>query len=85
MTWMWSELEDLNSFNINFHAGNLLESLQHALPGVLTGQAVLGKANDRYEIKALLAEECIESPDKLRVALDEFYRLMTSIHNKLNH
>lgn len=83
--WMWSKLEDLNSFNINSHAEQLLESLQHALPGVLTGQAVLGKANDCYEIKALLAEECIESPDTLRLALDEFYRLTISIHNILNH
>lgn len=84
MVWMWSKLENLNSANITFHAENLLDSLQHALPGVMTGQAVLGKANDGYEIKALLAEECIESPDKLSLALDEFYSLMTSIHNRLN-
>lgn len=84
MTWMWSEIENLNSFNINFHAESLLDSLQHALPGVLTGQAVLGKANDCYEIKALLSQGCVESPDKLRQVLDEFYRLMTSIHNTLN-
>ncbi|WP_085621883.1 MULTISPECIES: hypothetical protein [unclassified Pseudomonas] len=84
MTWMWSELKDLNSLNINFHAEKLLDSLQHALPGVLTGQAVLGKANDCYEIKALLAEECIESPDQLRLALDAFYSLIISIQQKLN-
>ena len=82
--WMWSKLEDLNSFNINIHAENLLDTLQHALPGVLTGQAVMGKANDGFEIKALLAEECIESPDELRLALDEFYNLTMSIHNILN-
>jgi len=81
---MWSKLEDLNSFNINIHAENLLDTLQHALPGVLTGQAVMGKANDGFEIKALLAEECIESPDELRLALDEFYNLTMSIHNILN-
>lgn len=85
MVWMWSELKTLNSFNIKFHAENLLDSLQHALPGVVTGQAVLGKANDCYEIKALLAEECIGSPDKLHLALDEFYSLIMSIHNKLNY
>ena len=85
MAWMWSTLENLNSGNITFHAENLLDSLQHALPGVLTGQAVLGKANDGYEIKALLAEECIESPDKLSLAVHEFYNLMTSIHNRLSH
>jgi len=82
--WMWSKLEDLNSFNITIHAENLLNTLQHALPGVLTGQAVLGKTNDGFEIKALLAEECIESPDELRLALDEFYNLTMSIHNILN-
>lgn len=85
MAWMWSELESLSSANINFHAGSLLNALQYALPGVLTGQAVLGKANDNYEIKALLTEECIQSSDKLSLALNEFYRLMTSIQNELNN
>ncbi|MFK3816423.1 hypothetical protein ACI2KG_07415 [Pseudomonas sp. NPDC089407] len=85
MTWMWTELEGLNSFNINLHAEYLLDLLQHALPGVLTGQAVLGKANDCYEIKALLTDECIKTPDQLRVALDAFFNLILSIQNKLNH
>jgi hypothetical protein len=85
MVWIWTELKDLNSVNVNFHAANLLDALQYALPGVLTGQAVLGKANDCYEIKALLADECVESPDKLHRALDEFYSLIMSIHNILNH
>lgn len=85
MTWIWSKLEDLNSINISFHAEKLLDLLQHALPGVLTGQAVLGKANNGYEIKALLAEECIESPDTLRLALNEFYSLIMSVHKVLNH
>lgn len=85
MTWMWSTLEKLNSGNITFHAGHLLESLQHALPGVLTGQAVLGKEVDHYEIKALLTEEYTESPEKLSLALNEFYNLMTSIHNRLSN
>ncbi|MBH3392126.1 hypothetical protein I5S62_23765 [Pseudomonas putida] len=85
MAWMWSEIRNLNSFNINLHAESLVDLLQHALPGILTGQAVLGKANDGYEIKALLAEECVGSPDTLRLALDEFYRLMTSIQNTFNH
>lgn len=84
-TWIWSELKGLNSLNINFYAANLLDAIQYALPGVLTGQAVLGKANDCYEIKALLADECVESPDELRRALDEFYSLTLSIHNILNH
>lgn len=83
MIWMWSELRVLNGSNIKFHAGTLIDLLQHALPGVVTGQVVLGKGDESYEVKALLEEECARSPDKLSLALDEFYGLLTSIHAEL--
>lgn len=83
MIWMWSELRVLNGSNIKFHAGTLIDLLQHALPGVVTGQVVLGKGAEFYEVKALLEEECVRSLDKLSLALDEFYSLLTSIHEKL--
>ena len=80
--WMWSQLK--KHFTIDFHARELLGLLQHALPWVVTGQAVLGKGQDGYEVKALLVVDCIVSPEKLQSALDGFYSLMVSIDSKLN-
>ena len=80
--WMWSQLK--SHFNVDVHAQKLLGLLQHALPWVVTGQAVFGKGRAGYEIKALLAVDCIVSPEKMQGALNGFYRLMVSIDNTLN-
>ncbi|WP_196303964.1 hypothetical protein [Chromobacterium violaceum] len=83
MVWMWSDVKLLNGSNINFHARALLDVLQHALSWVVTGQAILGKGDSGYEIKALLDEEFIGSPEKLCLALNEFYSLIRDIHIKI--
>lgn len=82
--WMWSEITLLNASNIGYHAASLIDLLQHALPGVVTGQAVLGKRNDHYELKALLDDECVAAPDRLHEALDTFHSVLASIYRTLN-
>jgi hypothetical protein len=79
--WMWSELNNLNSATLNIHAEKLLLLLQHALPFVVTGQPVLGKGLRGYEVKALLDDACMSSAKTLQVALDGFFKLMTSLHS----
>lgn len=74
--WVWARLTALNATNIGFHSRVLIDLLQHPLPGVLTGQVVIGKREDTYEVKALLDDECATSIDTLAQMLEAFYELL---------
>lgn len=83
--WVWAKLRALNTHNIDFYSRALIGFLQHPLPGVLTGQAVLGKGQEGYELKALLDNECASSKEAMGQMLESFYDLLVLLYAELRN
>lgn len=83
--WVWATLTALNETNIGVHAKALIDVVQHPLPGVLTGQVVIGKQGNAYVIKGLLADECTTSIDYITSMLEGFYALLKLINVAFKH
>ena len=83
--WVWAKLSELNAHDIDFYSRALIGFLQYPLPGVLTGQAVFGKGQEGYELKALLDNDCASSIEEMGQMLESFYDLLVLLYAELRN
>ncbi|TFZ49377.1 type III secretion apparatus InvB [Serratia proteamaculans] len=77
--WLWSRLSWMNSNTLVDRGSELWFELQEALPSVVTGQPVLGRGCDGYELKALMDENCFQQEKELEKLLESFFLLCTRL------
>ncbi|PHV12280.1 hypothetical protein [Chitinimonas sp. BJB300] len=70
--WIWSALTDLSEERVMQRAATVLSLLVVAMESVETGQLVLGKGQEGYELKALVCPSCLKQEDGLADVIEQF-------------
>lgn len=74
----------MNSDTLIIRGGELWLEVQEALPCVVTGQPVLGRGFDGYEIKARIDERCFQQEAELEKLLESFFLLCTRLKSRFS-
>lgn len=82
--WLWSRLTWMSIDTLTTWGGELLLELQEALPSVVTGQPVLGHAEEGYELKALIDESCFQQETGLEELLESFFLLCQCLQERFS-
>jgi len=82
--WLWSRLTWMSNDTLMIRGGELWSLLQDALPGVVTGQPVLGRGDEGYELKVLVEEQCFQNIPELELLIESFFSLCMRLHSELN-
>ncbi|MGQ5525277.1 InvB/SpaK family type III secretion system chaperone [Chitinimonas sp. PSY-7] len=70
--WVWSALADLSEECVMQRAVAVLSFLVIAVEDVETGQLVLGKGQEGYELKALVSPTCLKRDNGLANVIEQF-------------
>ena len=71
--WVWSELGELSEHQFLSHAGDVLSVLTSSFDNVETGQLILGSAEGKYELKALVNPACLGLKSGLSSVVESFH------------
>ncbi|WP_298773621.1 hypothetical protein [uncultured Shewanella sp.] len=83
--WLWSAFSELTPKLITQQAAELLSILQQPIPNIELDQAILVKANQGYELKALVDPSCLYVASNLGMIIEYFYQKVDGIEKLFSH
>jgi hypothetical protein len=82
--WIWSALSSICEENMEDAASKVLVLLTEGMDGVETGQLILAKTDQGYELKGLVDVEWARQ-EGLETVIESFYERLTLLCNLLNY
>lgn len=82
--WIWSALSSICEECMEDAASKVLVLLTEGMDGVETGQLILAKADQGYELKGLVDVEWARQ-EGLETVIESFYERLTLLCNLLNY
>ncbi|MEJ2795835.1 hypothetical protein WAE56_20730 [Iodobacter sp. LRB] len=82
--WIWSALSSVCEENMEDAASKVLKLLTEGMDGVETGQLILAKTDQGYELKGLVDVEWTRQ-EGLETVIESFHERLTLLCNLLNY